>query len=104
MPGAAGSELSSGRGEPTGHRGVRVGREGGGRADARRRRCAFTRYNRAVYTVFAGGVGASRFLQGLVHAVDPPTVTIISNTGDYGVFWGLYGGCWDDCFVGHDLF
>ncbi|MFN8506458.1 MAG: 2-phospho-L-lactate transferase [Dehalococcoidia bacterium] len=41
-------------------------------------------------TVFAGGVGASRFLQGLVHAVDPATVTVISNTGDDVEMFGLH--------------
>ncbi len=41
-----------------------------------------------MYTVFAGGVGASRFLQGLVNAADPAAITVISNTGDDV---GLYG-------------
>ncbi len=41
-------------------------------------------------TVFSGGVGASRFLQGLVHAVDPATVTVISNTGDDVEMFGLH--------------
>jgi LPPG:FO 2-phospho-L-lactate transferase len=43
-----------------------------------------------LYTVFAGGVGASRFLQGLVQVVDPATVTVISNTGDDVEMFGLH--------------
>ena len=41
-------------------------------------------------TVFSGGVGASRFLQGLVQAVDPADVTVISNTGDDVEMFGLH--------------
>ena len=41
-------------------------------------------------TVLAGGVGAARFLQGLVQAVDPEEVTVIVNTGDDVVLHGLY--------------
>jgi LPPG:FO 2-phospho-L-lactate transferase len=43
-----------------------------------------------VYTVLAGGVGASRFLQGLCQVVDPAQVTIISNTGDDVEVFGLH--------------
>ncbi|MBI2767834.1 MAG: 2-phospho-L-lactate transferase [Chloroflexi bacterium] len=43
-----------------------------------------------MYTVFAGGVGASRFLQGLYEAVDPAQITIISNTGDDVEMFGLH--------------
>jgi len=43
-----------------------------------------------VHTVFAGGVGASRFLQGLVQVVDPASVTVISNTGDDVEMFGLH--------------
>ncbi len=43
-----------------------------------------------MYTVFAGGVGASRFLQGLVQVVDPARVTVISNTGDDVETFGLH--------------
>ncbi len=43
-----------------------------------------------MYTVFAGGVGASRFLQGLCQAVDPSAVTVISNTGDDVEMFGLH--------------
>ena len=41
-------------------------------------------------TVLAGGVGAARFLQGLVKVVDPAEVTVIINTGDDVVLHGLY--------------
>lgn len=41
-------------------------------------------------TVLAGGVGASRFLQGLVQVVDPADVTVISNTGDDVELFGLH--------------
>jgi LPPG:FO 2-phospho-L-lactate transferase len=40
--------------------------------------------------VFAGGVGASRFLQGLVQVVAPRDVTVISNTGDDVEMFGLH--------------
>lgn len=43
-----------------------------------------------MYTVFAGGVGASRFLQGMVQVVDPAAVTVISNTGDDVEMFGLH--------------
>lgn len=43
-----------------------------------------------MYTVFAGGVGASRFLQGLCQVVDPAEVTVISNTGDDVEMFGLH--------------
>jgi len=39
--------------------------------------------------VLAGGVGAARFLSGLVHVVPPETVTAIVNTGDDVVVHGL---------------
>jgi LPPG:FO 2-phospho-L-lactate transferase len=41
-------------------------------------------------TVLAGGVGAARFLEGLVHVVPPEDVTVISNTGDDEEFFGLH--------------
>ncbi len=41
-------------------------------------------------TVLAGGVGASRFLQGLVQVVDPAEITVISNTGDDVTMFGLH--------------
>ena len=37
----------------------------------------------------AGGVGAARFLRGLIDVVDPTTVTAIVNTGDDDEFHGL---------------
>lgn len=43
-----------------------------------------------MYTVFAGGVGASRFLQGLCQAVDAASVTVVSNTGDDVEMFGLH--------------
>lgn len=41
-------------------------------------------------TVLAGGVGAARFLRGLVDAVTPGDVTAIVNTGDDTVLHGLH--------------
>ena len=41
-------------------------------------------------TVLAGGVGAAKFLQGLVDVVDPHEVTIIGNTGDDVDLHGLH--------------
>jgi len=38
----------------------------------------------------AGGIGAARFLRGLVRAVDPPTLTVVGNTGDDLVLHGLH--------------
>ncbi len=43
-----------------------------------------------MYTVLAGGVGASRFLQGLVQVVDQGDITVISNTGDDVEMFGLH--------------
>jgi len=40
--------------------------------------------------VLAGGVGAAKFLQGLVEVVDPREVTIIGNTGDDIDLHGLH--------------
>jgi len=40
--------------------------------------------------VLAGGVGASRFLQGLYQVVEPSTITVISNTGDDVEMFGLH--------------
>jgi LPPG:FO 2-phospho-L-lactate transferase len=42
-----------------------------------------------VITVLCGGVGAARFLVGLVQVVDPAEVTAIVNTGDDTVLHGL---------------
>ena len=38
----------------------------------------------------AGGVGAARFLRGLVDVVDPETVSVVVNTGDDDEFHGLW--------------
>ena len=40
-------------------------------------------------TVLAGGVGAARFLRGLIAAVDPAHVTALVNTGDDTELHGL---------------
>jgi LPPG:FO 2-phospho-L-lactate transferase len=42
-----------------------------------------------VITALAGGVGAARFLRGLVEVVPPDQVTVIVNTGDDDWFHGL---------------
>jgi LPPG:FO 2-phospho-L-lactate transferase len=39
--------------------------------------------------VLAGGVGAARFLEGVVQVIDPARVTAIVNTGDDAEFYGL---------------
>src|ERR1043165_6150119 len=41
-------------------------------------------------TVLCGGVGAARFLAGLVRVVDPVEVTAIVNVGDDAEFHGLH--------------
>ena len=41
-------------------------------------------------TVLAGGVGAARFLHGLVRVVDPADVTVICNVGDDFEWHGLH--------------
>jgi LPPG:FO 2-phospho-L-lactate transferase len=41
-------------------------------------------------TVLSGGVGGSRFLEGLVQVVPPETITAIVNTGDDFELHGLY--------------
>lgn len=38
----------------------------------------------------AGGVGAARFLQGLMEIVPPESVTVVVNTGDDAEFYGLH--------------
>src|SRR5258708_26522313 len=40
--------------------------------------------------VLAGGVGAARFLQGLVQVVPQNQLTVIGNTGDDREFYGLH--------------
>jgi LPPG:FO 2-phospho-L-lactate transferase len=41
-------------------------------------------------TVLAGGVGAARFLQGLLAVHQPSDITIISNVGDDAEFFGVH--------------
>jgi LPPG:FO 2-phospho-L-lactate transferase len=41
-------------------------------------------------TALAGGVGAARFLRGLVEIVDPADITVVVNTADDDVFHGLH--------------
>ncbi|HKJ23737.1 MAG TPA: 2-phospho-L-lactate transferase [Myxococcota bacterium] len=45
---------------------------------------------RAGWLALAGGVGAARFLRGLVRAVPPGDVTALVNTGDDRVFYGVH--------------
>ena len=45
--------------------------------------------SRPVLTVLAGGVGAARFLRGLIRAVEPSALTVIVNTADDERFFGL---------------
>jgi len=40
--------------------------------------------------VLAGGVGAARFLQGLVQVIPQNQITVIGNTGDDRAFYGLH--------------
>ena len=40
--------------------------------------------------VLAGGVGAARFLEGLVRVLDPRRITVVSNTADDDEFFGLH--------------
>jgi LPPG:FO 2-phospho-L-lactate transferase len=41
-------------------------------------------------TAIAGGIGAGKFLRGLVRAVEPSDITVVVNTGDDIVMHGLY--------------
>jgi len=41
-------------------------------------------------TVLAGGIGAAKFLEGLVAMMPPEEVTVIANTGDDAEFHGLH--------------
>lgn len=38
----------------------------------------------------AGGTGAAKFLRGLLRLVEPATLTIVVNTGDDALIWGLH--------------
>ena len=40
--------------------------------------------------VLAGGVGAARYLRGVVRAVAPEDVTVVVNTGDDRPFYGVH--------------
>ena len=42
------------------------------------------------WLALAGGVGAARFLEGLVRTVPPETVVALVNTGDDGLFHGVH--------------
>lgn len=46
--------------------------------------------NESLITALAGGVGAARFLQGLVKVVPPEDVTVVVNTGDDIELYGLH--------------
>ncbi len=48
------------------------------------------RYDQGVIAVLAGGVGAARFLRGVVRVADPTDVTAIVNTADDTVMHGLH--------------
>ncbi len=41
-------------------------------------------------TVLTGGTGGAKFVDGLRHLVPPEQLTIIANTGDDLLWWGLY--------------
>jgi LPPG:FO 2-phospho-L-lactate transferase len=41
-------------------------------------------------TTLAGGVGAAKFIRGLVQRIDPRRLTVIVNTGDDETFFGLH--------------
>src|SRR5439155_16277977 len=43
-----------------------------------------------LFVALAGGVGAARFLRGLVRVVPPEDVVIVGNTGDDETFHGLH--------------
>src|SRR5687768_10513334 len=43
-----------------------------------------------MFVALAGGVGAARFLRGLVRAVPPSDLVIVGNTGDDETFHGLH--------------
>ena len=41
-------------------------------------------------TTLAGGVGAAKFIRGLVRRIDPERLTVVINTGDDDTFYGLH--------------
>jgi LPPG:FO 2-phospho-L-lactate transferase len=51
--------------------------------------CSMSTAKRLTVTALAGGIGASKLLLGLYHAMDPARLTIIVNTGDDIVLHGL---------------
>ncbi len=44
----------------------------------------------APIVALCGGVGAARFLRGLVRVVEPSELTAIVNTGDDRIFYGVH--------------
>ena len=46
--------------------------------------------NKNTIVVLAGGVGAAKFLEGLIRIVPQEDITVISNTGDDKEFYGLH--------------
>src|SRR4051794_36565585 len=58
-------------------------------ASSRMARSATRVPGRPALTVLAGGVGAAKFLRGLIRIADPAALTIIVNTGDDERFFGL---------------
>src|SRR5436309_5696861 len=71
-------------------------RSGGHRAEptmrgrARWRRLRERGDTRSVIVVLAGGVGAARFLRGVVRVVPPGEVTVVGNTGDDIEIYGVH--------------
>lgn len=43
-----------------------------------------------ILTALAGGIGAAKFLRGLAAASDPEKLTVVGNTGDDSVMYGLH--------------
>lgn len=50
----------------------------------------YSLYDNAMIMVLAGGVGAARFLRGLIDVTAPSNVTVLINTGDDTVLHGLH--------------
>src|SRR5260370_20775413 len=46
--------------------------------------------SRLTITTLAGGVGAAKFIRGMVRCVDPRHLSIVVNTGDDEDFYGLH--------------
>lgn len=47
-------------------------------------------FPRATITTLAGGVGAAKFIRGLVQRIDPRRLSVVVNTGDDEIFYGLH--------------